>query len=335
MNFAELLRTIIANARAPITPQEIHEIIKRSHPEFYGTDSQLKNVEKGNYTSLDHALLANIYTAVRTDRRLRRDTSTRPMRISLLADGGAAPREESVRRGEAPRRRARPGQGLPEKVRDLLENLGPYHVAYYEAEVFGGPSLYFHRRALETRQTPCSTSHLEYVYATLASWGMHRMGGKGSKMRPFERFLRSVEALVARIHEAQQFDLTQMDETRWGAVREIFEGIDVMASRTRLVGNSKVMHHLIPNLVPPIDREYTLAHLLGSKNITNDLHGQWDLMRGLIEKFFVPVISSQEFSSATEHWARRSEEFPWDTSPLKIVDNLIIGAVKARKPAHA
>ena len=75
-----------------------------------------------------------------------------------------------------------------DKARDLIVNADRYHDAYYRAATFRGPSLYFHQRALATRESPSSLPHLEYVYATLASWGMHRMGKGGSKMQPFTLF---------------------------------------------------------------------------------------------------------------------------------------------------
>ena len=44
-----------------------------------------------------------------------------------------------------------------DKVADILANTGRYHRAYYQAydqaETFRGPSLYFHRRALETGES--------------------------------------------------------------------------------------------------------------------------------------------------------------------------------------
>src|SRR6476660_1425763 len=79
-----------------------------------------------------------------------------------------------------------------DRVSELLANADAWHEAYSRAETFGGPSLYFHRRALDTRRSPASLQHLEYVYATLASWGMHRMGAGGSKMRAFDVFRDSV-----------------------------------------------------------------------------------------------------------------------------------------------
>ncbi|MDP3014499.1 MAG: hypothetical protein Q8M92_09670, partial [Candidatus Subteraquimicrobiales bacterium] len=153
------------------------------------------------------------------------------------------------------------------KVRDILANADKSHQAYYKAETFSGPSLYFHQRALETRQAPTSLTHLEYVYATLSSWGMHRMGKGGSKMQNFDTFRRSVEPLQDVLSEAQRFDFREMNNQKWALLEQIFKGINVMASGTSIVGNSKVMHHMSPNIVPPIDREYTLKYLKGNTNI--------------------------------------------------------------------
>lgn len=101
-----------------------------------------------------------------------------------------------------------------------------------------------------------------------------------------------------------------------------------MASGTSLVGNSKVMHHMVPNIVPPIDREYTLRYLRGNTNIKNDLYYEWQLMREIISEFFIPVASDKEFESKAKDWMARQNDYPWDTSILKIVDNLVIGSKK-------
>jgi hypothetical protein len=215
-----------------------------------------------------------------------------------------------------------------DKVKNILINAEKYHQSYYKAETFRGPSLYFHQRALETRQAPVSISHLEYVYATLASWGMHRMGKGGSKMQSFLTFQRSTEILQDKIVEAQKFNFHEMNEVKWGLLKEIFQKINVMASGTSLVGNSKVMHHMLPNIIPPIDREYTLWFLRGNTTIKNDLDYEWQLMKGIISEFFIPVACDTGFQSKAEKWMARKEEYPWDTSILKVVDNLVIGSKK-------
>jgi hypothetical protein len=213
------------------------------------------------------------------------------------------------------------------RVQNLLENADRYYVAYHRADTFGGPSLYFHRRALATRESPASPQHLEYVYATLSSWGMHRMGPGGSKMRAFDEFRASVEPLEKQIVEAQGFVPSAMNEDAWSTLKEIFFALRIMASGTSLVGNSKVMHHMMPNIVPPIDREYTLRYLYGNTMIANDLDKEWQTMREVIRGFFIPVSVDPTFAAKAQGWL--AAQNPWDTSVMKLIDNLLIGS---RKP---
>lgn len=214
------------------------------------------------------------------------------------------------------------------RVSDILMNVDEYHGAYYQSETFRGPSLYFHQRALQTRNSAKLSIHLEYVYATLTSWGMHRLGKGGSKMLPFDTFLQSVESLKDRIAEAQHFTPQKMRSAEWGILNEVFRGIKVMASGTSLVGNSKVMHHMMPNIVPPIDREYTLRYLRGNTNIRNDLDSESKIMKEIISDFFIPIACDAKFNLKATKWMASQGEYPWDTSMLKIVDNLVIGSAK-------
>lgn len=334
MTLPEAITNILSVAAKPISPQEIREAIKIRYPEFYGTKAQVRNVEAGHYKDLNHALLAHIYSTIRTHNKFFCDETSKPIKVSLETGKtiNMRGRSKATCSGKSRSFIISPGK-LAQRITDVLANLEKYHTAYYEAGVFGGPSLYFHQRALETRNSPSSLTHLEYVYATLASWGMHRMGKKGSKMQTFDAFRRSVESLGNRLVEAQTFDFREMNERQWIAVKDIFLHLDVMASGTSLVGNSKVMHHIMPNIVPPVDREYTLWYLLGNKNIKNDPNGEWELLKTIISDFFIPIASSREFEAAALTWIARKDQYPWDTSVMKIVDNLIIGSKKViRKP---
>ena len=329
MKFSNVVKNILASVPDSMTPQEIRDQVKMKYPDFYGTPSHLKNVEKGYYKDIDHALLAQIYTLTGTSGIFQCDKSTKPMKISLSGFDKSLRRPKVVSKS-APGHRVPAGRKVKydDKIREILSNAEKYHGAYYKAETFRGPSLYFHERALATRYDPSSLTHLEYVYATLASWGMHRMGRGGSKMRSFEVLSQSVQTLKDRIAEAQTFDFREMSEIKWAILREIFCGVKVMASGTTLVGNSKVMHHMLPNVIPPIDREYTLWFLRGNTTIRNDLETEWLLMKEIISQFFIPVASDTTFYSKAEQWMKRNEDYPWDTSVLKVVDNLVIGSKK-------
>jgi len=331
MTFTHSIMEIVSSATNQITPQEIREIIKKDHPEFYGTQSQIRNVTKGYYKDLDHAVLAQIYTAIRNHKLFLCDNNCKPMKVSLRINELTKSHDQVVLRRQSIQSDLSQPTNTAEfehKIADILDNSERYHEAFYKADTFRGPSLYFHHRALETRQLPLSIKHLEFIYATLASWGMHRMGKKGSKMQSFEVFQHSIEFLQGLLVEAQRFDIRKMNDQDWATLKKIFEGLNIMASGTSLVGNSKVMHHILPNVVPPIDREYTLWYLLGNKTIKNDLESEWGLMKKIISGFFIPVVSNQEFESMAVCWISRRDKYPWDTSPMKVVDNLVIGSKK-------
>ncbi|MBU6470444.1 MAG: GIY-YIG nuclease family protein [Gammaproteobacteria bacterium] len=80
-----------------MTPQQIRETVKANYPDFYGTESHRRNVEKGHYKDLDHALLAQIYVASRTGGQIFVDKTQKPIRLTLapgVSDDISVPDEE-------------------------------------------------------------------------------------------------------------------------------------------------------------------------------------------------------------------------------------------------
>lgn len=214
------------------------------------------------------------------------------------------------------------------KSRDVVRNAERYHGAFYDANKFSGPSLYFHRRALAARKRPDFERQLEYVYAALASWGMHRMGPRGAKMVEFDRFEQSLLDLKPQVFDASTLTLDRIREGDWVLIQEIFTRMEVMSSGPITVGNSKVLAHLLPDLVPPIDREYTLHFLRGSKYVPVGPEKQWQLMHDVLVGFFSPIAKSVRFRSIVRRngWLTDNVAYPWDTSVPKLIDNLVIGA---------
>ena len=221
-----------------------------------------------------------------------------------------------------------PHKKYEKKKNDILKMAEAYHDNFYKLKVFNGPSLFFHERSLACRNNAGFKRHLEYVYATLASWGMHRMGQRGAKMKSFEDFQRSIGSLKRQIKDAQKINPLSICPKDWQILEDIFRGIKIMSSGTSLIGNSKVMAHLIPDIIPPIDRSYTLKYLKGKTEIRNNLNEEWELMKDIVENFFIPVANDECFRAKADEWIPKRECYPWDTSAPKLIDNLIIGAVK-------
>lgn len=217
---------------------------------------------------------------------------------------------------------------LAPKVTQVLLNAEQYHQQYYAVTTFGGPSLHFHRRALGLEGKISSADRNELIYGVLASWGMHRMGKGGSKMMPYEVFRTNLEAAAARVDRAVQINPAVIKNEDWRLLESIFKTIRVMEFLTSIVGNSKVMAHLRPNVIAPVDREYTMKFLFGTGNIANDLDAEWHLMRKIHEEFFYPIANDPRFAMQAGKWLANQTKWPWDTSPLKVIDNLVIGAMK-------
>ncbi len=212
------------------------------------------------------------------------------------------------------------------KVKQILCNLDFFHKNYYDGMLFNGPSLYFHLKVLNINPKDNFRLFLECIYATLTSWGMHRMGSKGSKMVDFDIFYRSLKNEYEKIIYLRTKNFKELTESDWKVIEQIFNNLEIMASGTRLVGNSKVMAHLIPNLIAPIDREYTVNFLTGNKYINTQKNNEWEFLKEIIVQFFYKIASDYTFESKAKEWLKKKEKFPWDTSRLKIIDNLIIGA---------
>lgn len=68
-----------------MTPQQLREKIKADHPDYHGTESHRRNVEKGHYKDLDHALLAQIYVAARSAGQITVDRSQKPIKLMAVS----------------------------------------------------------------------------------------------------------------------------------------------------------------------------------------------------------------------------------------------------------
>lgn len=195
------------------------------------------------------------------------------------------------------------------------------------ANYFGGPSLYFHQKALAFQQTEfLSDRHLEYVYATLVAWGMHRMGKGGAKMPNYDEFK---ESIVVHKDTFEELRGKRIEYITGNEIDSIIESLNVICfsikgstSKSHLVSSSKTLAHILPNLVCPMDRQYTLRFFkFRSKDTENDIfkfvmRSMWDFYQNSNNLKSVQSLLGQTFN----------ENYP------KIFDNLIIEYVKDKLP---
>lgn len=101
MGFTDVVKEIVAASNTGITPPAIREVIKSYYPEYYATDRHKMHVARGNYTDLEHALLAQIYGTTRTNKAFVIDKTQRPMVIQI-ANGSHIPKQTASRLDHEP-----------------------------------------------------------------------------------------------------------------------------------------------------------------------------------------------------------------------------------------
>jgi hypothetical protein len=202
---------------------------------------------------------------------------------ALVGEPNRATVPDPVPVGTAPQSQTRARMRRQDRARQNVDALiGSFAdcVSHFESSnAFPGPSLYFHERAIQRRREHATVRELladdrflEYVYAVLPAWGMHRMGKQAAKVGDFDVMVSSIRAVGPAIEELWALRITDIrvsDETFIAdQIWQIISSVRVSTSATRIVAGSKTLHHFLPDLVPPIDRQYTFQFFTGQKMVT-------------------------------------------------------------------
>lgn len=198
----------------------------------------------------------------------------------LLAQTPAAAdvREPAAAR---PRPRQRTADRQAKRISKLIAGFAGYVAAFEASQAFPGPSLYFHLRAIECRRQHLTASSLlddtlflEYAYAVLPAWGMNRMGPQAAKVGDFAQITAALRENAAALEQLWPLRITMLSAQDAGDVAavawDVIAHARVSTSRTQVVAGSKFVHHLLPDLIPPIDRQYTFSFFTGHKLVASD-----------------------------------------------------------------
>ncbi|MHB8463705.1 MAG: hypothetical protein ACYDH6_16590 [Acidimicrobiales bacterium] len=217
---------------------------------------------------------------------------------------------------------------MNDNVEDLVSGFGDCVDRFEQSNAFPGPSLYFHQRAIERRRQHATLDGLlndllffEYVYAVLPAWGMHRMGRQAAKVGGFEEMVASFRATEPAIDRLWPLNITQLPPTDEASVAadvwSVIASLKVSTSGTKIVAGSKALHHVLPEVVPPIDRQYTFRFFTGQKAVRNGER------IGFTEWFPIFCDIGRRCRPDIERIQARGGIMA--TSPTKIIDNAIIG----------
>ena len=168
---------------------------------------------------------------------------------------------------------------------------------YKQFCAFGGPCVYFHRACLEEgRRQFLSERHIELLYATLTAWGMHRMGDAEktkAKLTDWEVFYDSLSTQVKALQPFRRLTLMHLTEKEYSeavsSLQLCYRKLRLSISGATIVANSKALYHLLPDLIPPIDRQYTIRFF-------NHLPDKWRGGNGRFRVVTLPSGHDAQFS---------------------------------------
>lgn len=170
------------------------------------------------------------------------------------------------------------------------------------------------RKAGSVRAAIASPEFIGLLYKTLRAWGI---GKRGSRLVSADRFAsglnrqaKEIASLESLAIDDRTLNVSRASDRLWKVLDELV----VTDNKARLVPATKTLHHLLPDLVVPIDREYTQT-FFGWHNTDFQNH-QATCFRQAFQTF-------QRI--AVETSPSRFVGSGWNTSKTKVIDNAIVG----------
>lgn len=233
---------------------------------------------------------------------------------------------------------------MDQQVATLITGFAHFVEVFDLARRFGGPSIYFHDRTLDRLRSFGSPTDallddgfVESLYAVLTAWGMHRMGSRGARMAEFAVFRDSLRVQVPAISKLEEHfreacdktpatlsgvtrgDLSGLAVELWSIISELKLG---KSDDARIVIGSKAIHHLLPALLPPIDRRYTLRFFLGVENL--GAGREQGAFREIFPRFAQIASACDSVIDRLMNDNASGGRY-MRTSPTKVIDNAIVG----------
>ena len=215
----------------------------------------------------------------------------------------------------------------------IVELVRDFEIYTGEEMPFGDWAWSIHRETVILRKQFSSVENaihsydfiVKHVGHTLVAWGMD---GREAKLVPPAEFHSRIKECGPRLSSWEPYSTSDLiTESLARDLLDTFKTLGLSKTSSQVVTASKVMHHLLPNLVPPIDREYTSRFFTprGLKNVRepNSTTQFLAIAQGL--GWIAKSLEEQYGKGYLTSLVDRTE---YATSESKIIDNAIVGYVK-------
>ena len=222
---------------------------------------------------------------------------------------------------------------IENRILDLCEGFENY---LGEEPPFGDWAWHLHRETIEMRKQFRSLGEaiesydfiVKHIGYTLLAWGMD---GRAAQLVPRDKFFCNIKAqkrFVVALERISVSDLTNQGYIDY--LWKVIHALNLSQTRSQVVTGAKVLHHLLPGLIPPIDRQYTAkfftpSSLKNPRDVNSSSH-----FKAIAEGIgFIARLLGEGYGD--DYLTELVGSTPWSTSETKLIDNAIIGYVKEHK----
>lgn len=211
------------------------------------------------------------------------------------------------------------------QVKELCENFEDY-LAEFNRDPLYNDTLCKHKNLLKMRvklggaaKSIDSDDYLHDLRDMLVAWGMD---SRGACLRECGLFPGYVRAYRSRIRSLESVGLAEIDgifnnlaDITQDSLWKTIQGMKLSRTGSQMVTGAKALHHLLPQLMPPIDVTYTGKFFHYHNYSSPD---QAEEAFKLMLSYFARIAGKVDLGQyvGTTDWA---------TSESKLIDNAIIG----------
>lgn len=158
------------------------------------------------------------------------------------------------------------------------------------------------------------------IYNTLEKWNMNQRGAKLTSISNFRKSLLENKSDLLELHEHKLhlINIERIPHQMIESLRKVFCNLAVMESKRRIVGVSKTLHFLLPDLVMPMDGKFTMLYFYGYNKYSDDAEIEFKTFHDI----FLNTGKTVARLKLTE---TDVDGKGWNTSVPKLIDNVIIG----------
>jgi hypothetical protein len=209
-----------------------------------------------------------------------------------------------------------------DKLTDAFEH---YVRVYNERVPFTGEQLAAHRECIRLRRdvgsVHAAVGDERFVHAlqqTLRAWGI---GVRASRLVPADDFTAALRAALPLLEDLEPFTIDgELPADTGDRLWTLISSLGVVQNSAKIVAGTKTLHHLLPDLVVPMDRAWTGTFFQFHLPEWQDSVSQRRIF-GLAHARFAEIARRVQPQQYVTHQG-------WRTSRTKVIDNAVIGFCK-------